>query len=372
MSSELGAATIGKHTDISVADVFLASANAAERYPPNLLRDATAIDLHNRQPCLDTCVHVHDVGVFVLLKDNSDGGWVLALKTEWLEAQERISRQTSDFSSGRKQYFVKGHLNNIALEAFPDSGADQCLISLSMASRLGVKVVPGTARTIHLANKKPVQSPGMIRVPWIFSGESTMHWLKCWVLPGCVHSLVLGNEFLKATKTLTRFASRIKSKPVGLPRRLRLRLLGEEKQRLWGFLNGHLTAALPDTGSDVMLISNDYAQKIGVTIDRDCENWLEVEFADGSTAWTSGVARNVPWTVGGKTIRCDFHVLDDLCVDVVLSNDYLFETSAFSEHSDWLFDTNSEEDLFQLCNIRLIGRFSDNLMGLEDEYLEDG
>lgn len=75
---------------------------------------------------------------------------------------------------------------------------------------------------------------------------------------------------------------------------------------------------------------------------------------------------------GGEAIRCDFHVLDNLCVDVVLSNDYLFQTRAFSEHSDGLFDINSEEDLFQPCNIRLIGRFSDKLNGLEDEYLEDG
>lgn len=139
-----------------------------------------------------------------------------------------------------------------------------------------------------------------------------------------------------------------------------------------GYLGGHLTAALPDTGSDVMLVSRDYAQKVGLNVDHGSENWLEVEFADGSTAWTSGVARNVSWAVGSKMVRCDFHVLDDLCVDVVLSNDYLFETRVFSEHSDCFFDTDSEEELFQLCNIRLIGRFSDGLNGLEDEYLEDG
>ncbi|KAH8903254.1 hypothetical protein BR93DRAFT_857436, partial [Coniochaeta sp. PMI_546] len=277
----------------------------------------------------------------------------------------------SDFSSGRKQYFIQGQLGRTHLEAFPDSGADMCFISPSMASRLGLNVTPGTGRTIHLANKKLATSPGMVRVPWTFSGESTAQMLECWVLPGSVHSLVLGNKFLRATQTLTKFASRIKSRIVGLPKRLRLRLLGEEKQRLWGYLDGHLTPALPDTGSDVMLISREYAERIGLTIDGCCENWLEVEFADGSTTWTSGVVRDVPWSVGGKTVRCNFHVLDDLCVDVVLSNDYLFETRVFTEHSNCFFDTDSEQDLFQLCNIRLIGRFCDTLSGLEDEYLED-
>ncbi|OIW26520.1 hypothetical protein CONLIGDRAFT_478787 [Coniochaeta ligniaria NRRL 30616] len=286
-------------------------------------------------------------------------------------AMETGTTRTSNFSSGGKQYFVPGYLGRTPIEAFPDSGADVCLISPSMASGLGLEVLPGIGRTIQLANKKPVKSPGSVYVPWTFSGERTPHVLECWVLPGCVHSLVLGNNFLRATQTLTKFASRIKSKVIGLPKRLRLRLLGEEKQRLWGYLNGNLTAALPDTGSDVMLISRDYAEKMGLAIDGGCENWLEVEYADGSTAWTSGVARHVLWTVGGKTVRCDFHVLDDLCVDVVLSNDYLFKARVFSEHSDCFFDTDSEEELFQLCNIRLIGRFSDTLSGLEDEYLED-
>ena len=35
-------------------------------------------------------------------------------------------------------------------------------------------------------------------------------------------------------------------------------------------------------------------------------------------------------------------------------------------------DRELEQDLFQLCNIRLIGRFSDSLSELEDDYLDDG
>jgi hypothetical protein len=280
-----------------------------------------------------------------------------------------------DFSSASTQYFVEGDVNGTPVEALPDSGADMCFISPELASGLSLGPAAGTQRGINLANKKPVQSPGMVEVPWRFAGEQEAHILNCWILPGCVHDLVLGNHFLRATQTLTNLTKkmrRIKSKLVKLPRRLRLRLLGEEKQRLWGSLDGHLTTALPDTGSDVMLISSAYARKIGLTIDRDFKNWLEVEFADGTTAWTSGVVRDVPWTVGGKTVQCDFHVLDDLCVDVILSNNYLFDLNVFSENRDYFFDTDSEEDLFQLCNIRLIGRYGDTLNVLEEEYLEDG
>lgn len=264
---------------------------------------------------------------------------------------------------------MEGSLGRIPLEAFPDSGADMCLVSPSIVSALGLAVTPGTARTIRLANKKTVRSPGMVQALWTFTGEHIPHMLECWILPGCVHPLILGNKFLRTTQTLTKFASRIKSKLVAWPKRLRLRLLGEEKHRLWGYLDGHLTAALPDTGSDVMLVSHDYAQKIGLTIDRNFENWLEIELGDGSTTWTSGIARDVLWNVGGKVIQSDFHVLDDLCVEVVLSGDYLFEMRVFSDQRDCFLESNSEEDVF--CNIRLISRYGETLSDLEDEYLED-
>ncbi|KAG2415574.1 hypothetical protein HFD88_006765 [Aspergillus terreus] len=279
--------------------------------------------------------------------------------------------EVSRFSSASRQYLVEGDVNGTTVEALPDSGADMCFISPKLASDLGLIPDPWTRKKIQLANKKCVQSPGMVEVAWRFSKEQKPHILNCWILPGCVHDIVLGSHFLNATKTLTTFKNRIKSKLVDLPRRLRLRLLGEEKQRLWGYLDGHLTAALPDTGSDAMLISSTYARKIGLPIDQDFGELLEVEFADGTTAWTSGVIRDVPWEVGGTTVRCDFHVLDDLCVDVVLSKNYLFDLDVFSESSEYFFNVNSDDDLFQLFNIRLIGRYGDTLNILEEEYLQD-
>ncbi|GAM43638.1 hypothetical protein TCE0_060f18606 [Talaromyces pinophilus] len=275
-----------------------------------------------------------------------------------------------DFSSGSRQYFVDGYLNGVPVEALPDTGADMCFISKPFASSFGLTPVTGTQKRIFLANKKSVLSPGMVEMPWKFMGERKTHTLNCWILPGCIYDLVLGSDFLRATKTLTKYARRIKSKLVSLPKRLQLHLLGKESHRLMGYLDGYLTAAFPDTGSDVMLISKDYVKRLGLAIDRDFENWLEIELGDGTTAWTEGIVRNVSWNVGGNSIFCDFHVLDDLCVDVVLSNNYLFELNVFSECSKHFF-TNLEEDVSHLCNIRLIGRYADSLNLLEEEYLAD-
>ncbi|KAL4948177.1 hypothetical protein BDW69DRAFT_189509 [Aspergillus filifer] len=218
---------------------------------------------------------------------------------------------------------------------------------------------------------KKIQSPGMVHVPWRFADERGTHSVPCWVLPKSTQQLILGNPFLSVTKTLTEFSSRIKHELVTLPRKLRLQLLGEKSQRLWGYLERTGTVALPDTGSDVMFISKSYADKFGLTIDEAHEHLLEVEFADGGTGWTREVVRDAEWTVGNKATHTDFYVLDNLCVDVILSNDYLFENNIFADCEQCLFDANLEDGLRKLCNIRLIGKYGETLDQLEGEYHQD-
>ncbi|PHH87374.1 hypothetical protein CDD83_8961 [Cordyceps sp. RAO-2017] len=316
---------------------------------------------------LDKASAVMDLSLLQLAKVSSSlAGFV--------ESPSKDSRPSSQVSSvlpsGIKRRYVKGMVNGAPVEAVPDTGADLCFISPHLVSGLGLSPNLSTQKEIRLPNRKVIQSPGCVMVPWRFAGERETHRLDCWILPG-VHDLVLGGYFLKATQTLTKFVRRLKSKIFPLPGRFRLDLLGEESQRLLGYLDGHPTSALPDTGSDLMVISGAYARKLGLTIDRDRTNWLEVEFGDGTTDWTSGVVRDVPWQVGGKTARCDFHVLDDLCVDVILSQSYLFETKAFLENGHCFFDADSEEVLYHLCGIRLLGRYGDALETLEEEYFFD-
>lgn len=70
-------------------------------------------------------------------------------------------------------------------------------------------------------------------------------------------------------------------------------------------------------------------------------------------------------------IQCDFHVLDNLCVDIVLSNNYLFKFRIFSDYAEYL-DNGTEEHHPQLCNIRLISQYGESRNLLEEEYLKDG
>jgi len=265
---------------------------------------------------------------------------------------------TSKFSSGNMARYIEGYVNGTLLEAFPDSGADVSFISAKLANQLHLVPRRGTHRTIHLPNKRSVKSPGMVEIPWTFKGESKLSNVQAWILPGSVHDLALGNPFLRQSETLTTFKHRIKSRMRGLSSRLCLNLLGRERQRLWGSLNGRRTLALPDTGSDLMLISRAYARRLNLKVDTDSATWLEVEFADGSTGQTSGIARREKWTVGDKTVRCDFHVLDNLWVDLVLSNNYLFEMDIFTNHQDCFLDVDSGKRATRFSAIRLIGKAS--------------
>jgi hypothetical protein len=56
-------------------------------------------------------------------------------------------------------------------------------------------------------------------------------------------------------------------------------------------------------------------------------------------------------------VYCDFHVLDDLCVDVVLSNNYIFDKDIFLKCSEFVSEYDLGDKLVRLCNICLIGQF---------------
>jgi hypothetical protein len=140
----------------------------------------------------------------------------------------------------------------------------------------------------------------------------------------------------------------IKSKVVNPHGRLHVRVLDDAPQRLKGSSDGHETLAMTDSGPDVMLISKAYAQKCGLHIDRDPPNMINLEFVDGSTEWTNGIVRNVPWTVEGTIRYWDFYVLDSLCEDLILSNAYLTETNSFVNHADSFIDLSQPREISQL------------------------
>ncbi|KAK5164484.1 uncharacterized protein LTR77_009690 [Saxophila tyrrhenica] len=115
----------------------------------------------------------------------------------------------------------------------------------------------------------------------------------------------------------------------------RVRYLGAPQQLVSGSLEGKPVYALPDTGSDLMLISEAYATSNGFVIDTAFEHQKDLQFADGSSGRTSGVVHNLKWSYDDskeEVSKVDFYVLDGLECDVLLSYDLLGETQAYTKH----------------------------------------
>ncbi|KAK3295074.1 uncharacterized protein B0H64DRAFT_476429 [Chaetomium fimeti] len=268
---------------------------------------------------------------------------------------------------------VCGVINGTQIRAIPDTGADESFISASFLKRLkrrqpagpGMGIQEVEARdgpTVRLASGKTVTCTSTASIPWTFEGENRTYRLDCRVLPKCPQDLILGDGFLRLTETLTSFKHRISTtlRSLATKKLFRLNYMGHDKRRLWGHLDGDPVAALPDSGSDIMAISADYARRRGFQIDRGYDNRVMVQFADGSTAWTDGVVRDLQWEFGltdDSKVACDFYVLENLPVDVLFNSDFVFDYNVFGQHDNSLFSYGGLLDVLDLCNIRLVGRY---------------
>lgn len=291
-----------------------------------------------------------------------------------IEAWREHVEGNPDHFSSLKDYRVEARIGEHRVDALADTGAQSNFISAQFADKVGLVPRNRIPRSIQLPGGKQVSSQGTVKVPFSFLGELEEHTLDCSIIPGCTSDLILSGPFLRATKTLTTFKNRIKRSIRQIPsKRLRINLLGNERQRLWGSLDGRPALALPDTGSDVMLLSAEWARENKLKIDHNPEKRLELELADGSTVCTTGIVRDAMWTFGDSAqgVCCDFYVLDNLLVDVVFSNDFIFELDVYSNFNHFMIDLDSMLDISELYNVRLISKYSPELARLEEESFND-
>ncbi len=205
-----------------------------------------------------------------------------------------------------------------------------------------------------------------------FRGESQTYTRHFRVLRKCAFDMVLGRAFLTQTKTLTDFCHRVveRFRPC-IQKGGRLFLLDESPEdRIRCTVNGSNASAFPDTGSDLMLVSGDFARRNNFTIHHDREYQRQVQLADGSIIQTDGMVLgaelefdappmsspqevNLDWyleydrdftalmskdwrakTGTDKSIFiCDLHVVESLPCDIILSSDFIFENHVFSRFS---------------------------------------
>ena len=283
----------------------------------------------------------------------SGGHTGLSFDEPWSPLTAR-TMQEADATTGQRIYEIPGFVGDLShdmIRALPDTGARYNFMKESYAKRLRLPVQRDITCSISVNKARTIKTVGVVTAPFTFRNETESHQLTFHLLSDCVHDVILGKAFLKATKTFSNTLLQARRVVTRLVQRIatrRLFYLGDSAPRFTGLLNGRPREALGDTGAQGLFMNEAFARAKGFSIIDDPDSTLNVQFADGSTARTMGMTYGVKWEYGlggsGKEHTLDFHILKDAPADVILSDDFLYDTEAFAEYDCYLVDEDEEED----------------------------
>jgi hypothetical protein len=267
------------------------------------------------------------------------------------EVQLRVERlQAGADVRASERIYIPGLLGHLMVKALPDTGAKYNFMKESHAKRLDLPIQRGITHSITITKTKTIKTVGVVLAPFTFHGEAESHLLKFYLLQDCVHDVILGKAFLKATKTFSNMV--LKARRVitnfaqGLAT-LRLNYLGDSAPRFTGLLNGQIYQAIGDTGAQGLFMSEVFAWANGYPIIGDADSTMTVQYADGSTATTIGMAFGIEWEYGlgddNMKYVLDFHILEDAPADVILSDSFLYDTEAFAKYDCYLMEVDDED-----------------------------
>jgi hypothetical protein len=251
--------------------------------------------------------------------------------------------------------------------ACADTGAEINIISNDLAQKLGFSIYEGSAdpRRLALANGKVVETLGYIETTCTFGVETSItNSMDCifHVLPKVASSIIMGIEFLQETKTLTQYRHRLIRVPRTALQALSVCSVGQPRRILVCEMNRTDTFATPDSGSEIDLISPAFVSQRSLDIH---PGGLLIEFADGSTAETSGFVRTklsvIPWLTVvpeihvKQTVIVDFHLLEGLKHDLIVGEYTLDELKVFTDNQHVLIPADETHGPLGLNLIRYLG-----------------
>jgi hypothetical protein len=269
---------------------------------------------------------------------------------------------------------ISGMLGGLSVSALGDKGATANFISADHVQRQCAEIDKDACTVFTKPNGTLVETLGVAKLLFRFDGESDAHLLTFHVLKNCLYDVILGNPFLQATATFTRYFHRI-AHVLRAGRSRHVCLAGNPQQRLEGFLNGQYTRAVDDSGSNVNLESPEFAERSGHKVDTSPQHRIELEFVDGTIGHASGVVKRARWTSDkdrAELHTTDIYVLPGLAVDLLLGYPFLRRIKAYSRYAGSLLgmkDSEHEMDgsylwsiittgetILDLCKRKLLGR----------------
>ncbi|KAL4949830.1 hypothetical protein BDW69DRAFT_187942 [Aspergillus filifer] len=299
-------------------------------------------------------------------------GATLRMTTSDKRLRERLVTKLSSSSNQLTKRTGRRHnaplpvvINSHKINAVPDTGADESVISAACASQLGLVTERDSFSVpFKLANVRCIKGHGVVQSFLSFArgkSKSSVEGVSFRVFPSLAVPLILGHHFLKHTKTPSKYDDRLRRSPSLLehqPSIPRIFHLSAPKQRLRCYIDGIPVYANADTGAEMNLASRRWAEAHNVQIKRPDRGFERVMLADGSIALISGQFTadfrgldkiDKVNKFDARTYQQDFFILDGLTSDILLCQSLLFHIQAFKEqqhafmeldHADAFADMN--------------------------------
>jgi gag-polyprotein putative aspartyl protease len=251
---------------------------------------------------------------------------------------------------------LRGLLGGMRVSAVPDTGAQENFVSANIIQRLGVWSQPTleSEREFRLANGRPVSTRGQVQLEWSFEGDaSSVYSVTFNILENCPDDVILGNAFLQQTLTLTTYRHRISYQQIPTKQRYRIHTIGTPSQHLPGYVDYNKVSAFADTGSELNLMSEDYARGLGYEILSPTNEQIFFELADGSFVPSPGYVEAM-WSFEDDPlheIRLYFDILPASTYEIVLGGSTLFENEVFEKFPKRLITGTPVSEIPELCYV---------------------
>jgi hypothetical protein len=262
---------------------------------------------------------------------------------------------------------------NVA-RALPDTEAGYNVVTETYAKSMGATLdrSPHIQKTFTNAVGRKFQSCGIAELNIALPKDAgKVLRSKFAVLKKCAEPLVLGNSFLRENEIFTKagyshdLVKAVSSSVAASSKRMfRVMHMEQPRQKLTCALDRQHALANADTGSDIDLVSLQYARSRGWEIKRLHEHEESyVMLADEDEVQLAGYVEAC-LSVEGNEMMKRFYVLQGLVCDIILGDPTLESLDVFKNFKDSFIDWHQGED--SMCMITWAKRFDKVEEDVED------
>lgn len=290
-----------------------------------------------------------------------------AEKTRKESCEDLLKKRPEYRGQHKKRVELPLNILGSTYSTLPDTGSNENIMAKEIALKLHTNI-DDTAeyqKEFQVADGNVVKSLGRISISCAFTEEPDVeHFCTFYVFTTLVVPVIMGAAFLHATETLTKHKNRLRTTMAPCNGLSQICTLNNPIQSIRCWANGEAVLASADTGSDLNVVSLAYTKLRGFRVKKpsDTSN-LQVQFADGSKAWTvgettikmkfAGKSRSLRpaerYTLENPTIKRKFYVLKGLTSDILLGREFLEETDTFETYKS-LFTSNTNRRALSQVN----------------------